>query len=625
MNSKSQSSLKLSQGEIVSHNEAAYKIIEIISFDTAYCENIQTKRKETLNINDLTSINNPSDVSIDIESISDADWEIINNRYTAIKPLLEMQYGRKDVNARAKEVGVSHVTLYRWLDLYLNTGTMDGLLPEKRGVKKGTIRILGAADQIIKDVIKTVYLTPQRSSVEKVINEVRRRCIEKGIDQIPHANTIRNRVKQISDYERISKRRGKKRADALYKPTPGKLEADFPLDIVQIDHTPVDIILVDEKHRKPIGRPWLTLAIDIYSRMVVGYHLSLDAPSATSIAMCVSQAIFPKDQLLGELKIKGDWPVWGTMERVHVDNGADFRSKTFRKACMLHSINLEYRPVGQPQFGGHIERLLGTIMNEVHDLPGTTFSSVHDRDNYDSEKHAVMTLFELEQWLVNLFCNVYHKKIHDGIKMPPEKKWEIGIFGDGETEGCGVKNIPKDKKRTILNFLPMHKRTIQRYGVSIDGIYYYADTLRQLINAKDPDNPKLKRKFIIRRDPRNISCVWLFNEDANQYLEIPYADQSHPPISLWELRQASKKANQEGAKSVNEKEIFKNVTEMRQLVDESTQKTKKARRLSQNRKQHKQSNTPKTLKVNTTNTNDKPNNSHSLLDDIGQASYGEID
>ena len=49
--------------------------------------------------------------------------------------------------------------------------------------------------------------------------------------------------------------------------------AQRPLDLVQIDHTKLDIIVVDDEQRLPIGRPWITLAIDVYSRMVTGFYI----------------------------------------------------------------------------------------------------------------------------------------------------------------------------------------------------------------------------------------------------------------------------------------------------------------------------------------------------------------
>ena len=122
-----------------------------------------------------------------------------------------------------------------------------------------------------------------------------------------------------------------------------------PLDVVQIDHTPVDLIIVDDKHRKPIGRPWITIAIDIYSRMITGYYISLDAPSVTSVGMCLARSILPKNELLEQNNIENiTWDVFGYPEKIHVDNGSDFRSEDLRKSCALHGINIEFRPLARP-------------------------------------------------------------------------------------------------------------------------------------------------------------------------------------------------------------------------------------------------------------------------------------
>jgi putative transposase len=55
---------------------------------------------------------------------------------------------------------------------------------------------------------------------------------------------------------------------------------------VQIDHTEVDVFLDDDETRNTIDiRPWLTLAIDVFTRMIVGFHLSMDKPSHFAWAM----------------------------------------------------------------------------------------------------------------------------------------------------------------------------------------------------------------------------------------------------------------------------------------------------------------------------------------------------
>ncbi len=90
-----------------------------------------------------------------------------------------------------------------------------------------------------------------------------------------------------------------------------------------------------------------------------------------------------------------------------------------------------------------------------------------------------------------------------------------------------------------LIFLPSFERTIQTTGVTIDGLSYYSDVLRGWINSVDPDNHKEKRKFIFRRDPRNISEIWFFDPEIKNYFKVPLADQSIPPFSIWEHKKNS--------------------------------------------------------------------------------------
>ncbi|NWP05639.1 transposase family protein, partial [Escherichia coli] len=92
--------------------------------------------------------------------------------------------------------------------------------------------------------------------------------------------------------------------------------------------------------------------------------------------------------------MKAPWDNQGLMDRLHLDNAREHRSDALKRGCRAHSISIEYRPVRRPHFGGHIERLIGTVMGTVHLLPGTTFSNVAERGDYDSEGEACMTLGE---------------------------------------------------------------------------------------------------------------------------------------------------------------------------------------------------------------------------------------
>jgi putative transposase len=47
-----------------------------------------------------------------------------------------------------------------------------------------------------------------------------------------------------------------------------------------------------------MGRPWITVAFDIATRVVLGFALRLEPPSATSVGLALAMACLPKDQWL---------------------------------------------------------------------------------------------------------------------------------------------------------------------------------------------------------------------------------------------------------------------------------------------------------------------------------------
>lgn len=616
-------------GAFVQRGDTVYRIAQVLDFESVIGVAVETGRSVPLRVGDLRSVAGAKDVKLsvaqDLAEIADDDWLIAQQRFAAISPLVgKLRIGRNEAEIRAKEVNVDPATLYRWLQRYNAYGTVTALIPKKRGWQEGRSRIPPDTDAVIEQTIKDFYLTPQRPTAKKTITEVLRKCAERGI-KAPNHMTIRARIAKVSEKERLRGRGFREKAKNKYLPTPGNFpNADYPLAVVQIDHTPADIILVDDVYRKPIGRPWITLAMDVHSRMVTGYYLSFDPPSETSVAMCVAHSMLPKDDWLVLHKVDAPWPVWGVIRTIHVDNGADFRSNNFQRSCLAYGINLEFRPVKQPRYGGHIERMLGTLLREIHDLPGTTFSSIKDREGYDSERLAAMTKSEFETWLVTLICKVYHQSLHASIGMTPLKKWEIGIFGNGEVQGVGVPPRPGDRLTILLDFLPAFRRTVQTFGVTIDGMRYYAEALRPWINAEDSETGK-KLELVFRRDPRDISAIWFFDPMLKQYFKIPFADQALPAMSIWEYQQAKEKLKREGAASVNEHQVLRAVTELRAHVEEAKERTKKARRLAQRRKEHEKHVSPATpLPAKPSQPATSPQHAFTGLIDGDIDSFGDI-
>ncbi|MFT3812966.1 MAG: DDE-type integrase/transposase/recombinase [Acidovorax sp.] len=579
--------IEVRSGALVRHSDGIFRIAEILDFNTVTATSIQTGRTHVLLINELQYVDqDPRPLAdIDINAIAEADWRVAQTRFAAIEPLLKTKNPtRAAVEARAEELGIGTSTLYRWMSRYKSLDAVSALVPFKRGWRYGKARISQSVQGIIDEVINTYYLTPERPTSQKVVREVERICLQRGVEA-PSSTAVRQRVERIPERDRLRLRGQRERAKNKFLPTPGTTpDSDYPLAVYQVDHTPIDVIVVDDEHRLPIGRPWLTVAIEEYSRMVAGYYLGFDAPSAVSVGMCLAHALVPKDMWLLKHGIDAEWPIWGRPKKVRWDNGPDFRSDSVRDVCKLYGIDVEFRPCGVPHYGGYIERLQGTLMHELHDLPGTTFSSVSQREDYDSEGRAVFTKAELEKQLLKIICNEYHLREHRSLGMPPLRQFELGVFGHGGRPGVGMPSRPTDYMSVYIDFLPIIWRTVQNDGVELDK-RYYADVLRSWIGVIDPETGKgLKHPF--RRDPRDISAIWFFDPDIKEYFKIPLADPNFPSCSIWELRRAKKEVKAAGFDPSDSKAVLRSITERREMTKASAAKTKQARMAAQRQSEH---------------------------------------
>jgi putative transposase len=580
----------------VSCRNRRYRIKHILDLETVLAADEATGTLTRLFIKDLAQTDEPEleikeqdDAPIDAElaSISNNDWEEANRRYTYIRPLLEAsRRTREMVKEQARAAGVHPVTIYRWLEAYRCTERVSALLPNKSGFKKGVGRLSPEVEAVVQATIEDFYLHKQKRSVKKTIDEVESRCRNAGITP-PHANTVRNRISALSEKAKMERRQGRRAAREVFDPVRGSFPgADFPLAYVQIDHTLLDIMVVDEETRRSIGRPWITVVIDVFSRMVCGFYISLDSPGALATGLAIAHSILPKEKWLQQHGIETPWSVWGIPRTIHADNAREFRGEMLKRACQEYGIDINFRLVATPHYGGHIERFIGTIAREIHALPGTTFSNPTERGDYDSEAKAVFTLKELETWLATFFIEVYHQREHSALDMSPAQKYLQGVLGTKNRPGTGLPKRITDEVRLRLDFMPYFERSIQQYGVRLDNVGYYHDVLRPFINAMDPADPKKinKRMFTFRRDPRDISRIYFYNPELRRYSAIPYRNLSHPAASIWELRSAKKQLRAEGRKNIDENALFDAMRKLRAMQERATNETKQIRRAKERRR-----------------------------------------
>ena len=500
-----------------------------------------------------------------------SEWATAGLREEAVRRLaaLPAEQRTRDVVAReARQIGISASTMFRLIAAWRDAPVRSTLLPERRGPKRGSLRTPLAKRQIINEAIDRLFLRREAPRMSDLCDEIEARCRSGGLTP-PSRATVERHVAALDQRRTVRLREGPTAASDQFTIRSGMIEVVRPLQIVQIDHTLADVLVVDEETRVPVGRPYLTLAIDVFSRVVVGFHLTMDYPSVLSVGLCLTQAVFEKGEWLENRNIRLSWPCSGLPELLYLDNAAEFHSKALARGCEEHGIKVDFRPPRTPHFGGHIERLIGTTMGALHLLPGTTRSSVADKRDYDPEHRAAMTLRQLERWIALEIAGKYHNRIHSALGRPPMAVWN-------EHAANAIWKRPGDRVRFLLDFLPRCERHLQRTGIEFMKFQYSSPELRSFSIRK-------KTKVGVRYDPRDISRIWV-EVAPGTHVEARWRDLRLPPMTLWERTSARKRLRAQGRKERDRQSIGYAVLEQRAIEDDEVRLTAQAKRNRQRRK-----------------------------------------
>ena len=453
-------------------------------------------------------------------------------------------------------------TIRRWLTRYRENPGVAMLVAQRRGPPPGRRRLSVGQENIMMDAIEAWSLRAERLPVSWIVEECARRSKATGLPA-PSRGVV---VARLRDRGISTLRDGTDVtaiASAARPPRPTR-----PLEIVQIDHTLVDVMVVDEIQRESMGRPWVTVAFDVATRVVLGFVLSLNPPSATSVGLALAMAGLPKDRWLKEQGLKIRWAPYGIPKTLHLDNAAEFHSLALKRGCERYGIRLEYRPPGRPQFGGHIERYLGTLMRRIHGLPGTTMSNPTERGKYPSEAKATMTMLELGKWMALEIAGRYHHQAHRGLHAIPAQVWDKAIKHQARA-------VIDDPARFVIDFLPAEMRRISKNGFQLGLIRYWDPLLTRMF--------PVGTRVLVRYDPRDLSKVFVPSTDTTGYLNVPYADLRRPPITRNELERARAILTDKGDRHPTEDQIFATTEAQRRIEDASRQRTRRARRNAERR------------------------------------------
>lgn len=287
--------LELRPGELVLWDDRVFRLVSLRGVRARILEAGANELREVPVI-ELRGVSSLPALRLEqrLESLRAVDrvvWNKAQQREAVIRDALEGDGSMTTrVEAAAKSLGLSARTVRRLITRYTASAQTTSLIDHLRGPNKSHRRLGPDIERIVDAAIQTHYLVRPRKPMESVYKEVRRRC--HGENRIsPSRNSVIKRVRALDARLVARKRLGAKSAESIALSTPGMLEATEALELVQIDHTLADVMIVDSVHRHSIGRPWLSLAIDVATRSVTGFHLGLEAPSALAVALCIEHAM----------------------------------------------------------------------------------------------------------------------------------------------------------------------------------------------------------------------------------------------------------------------------------------------------------------------------------------------
>lgn len=458
---------------------------------------------------------------------------------------------RQVVDELAEKHGIappSARTIYRWKSQSHFTTGMDGFIPRwsRRG-GRGVCRLDSQVQELMEEIMTNEYMTSSQktlgecydlfSSKIRQLNLMRPQTAQ---FQIPAKNTFERWIKNSGQaYEIYATRNSKRAADDKYRSSMRNSENWQFMQCVEVDHTPLDIMVTDEDNETVLGRPRLTLMIEWKTRCCIGFTIGFEGTSTQTVLECVKVAVSHKGEVCRKYpSIQNDWPCWGMPQYLKLDNGSEFHSLAFRMSMEEMGIGLIYCPRKKAWFKGRVERALKRFNHElIATLPGATFTQLYNRTTgNDPSKYAVIDVKRLKEIIHTWVIDDYHQTYQKRIKSTPHQAWKR--FFD-----MTLVPLPGDLDLLEILCTDLKVHTLQPYGIELlEERSFNNSELRELARRKQFEKTI---KVKIRYNPQKLDRIWVYDEDRMVWIEVKNANPETRDLSAFQLSMINKLKNAE--------------------------------------------------------------------------------
>ena len=403
-----------------------------------------------------------------LKNVSEKELETANRRLEAVRAYRKTGMVLAGCDARSVRRWA------RWAEDSLNDRGLELLgLVRPRGRPSG---IWDLDTEQVEEVEKAIEDYAGDNGTETIAaawGNMDTRCGERGI-RTPSYERLRSRIQERSKAELALGREGVREERKFLGPRRVDDElapiSDRAFEFVYADHTLLDIELLSSRNRRYLGRAWLSVLIDDYSRMPLAMVLTYFAPSRATFSALILDCLSRHNRL---------------PEYLSVDQGSDFNSKHCENVLSALDITKIERMGSDPVGGTIIERVFGNVNKRlIHKLEGNTKLAARGRSlsrSHDPKRRATHSIMWLHDVCERWFFQVYPELEHDGVETTPAEMFAHSLAYGGARTGCRV--VLTHDIRMLLTLPPEgggHTRKVDASrGIVVKHFRYWHGTFRR--------------------------------------------------------------------------------------------------------------------------------------------------
>ena len=298
---------------------------------------------------------------------------------------------------------------------------------------------------------------------------------------------------------------------ARYRYPRGHDEPAAALSQTQYDETQADVFCVDDFLGIPLGRPYASWIVDVYSGAILGFYIGFEPPGDVVFGSVLRHAILPKTYVQAAFPdINAPYPMAGIPRVVTYDNSLSAHGGSIARLMGDFDIAYDFTPSRMPWVKGEVEgmfRRLNTALLSL--MPGYVLSDKLARCDYDPARNGVIGLYHLIYIFHKWLLEHYHATTKLNGQLPsPNHRWRDGTrIVKSEFPVAGG-------ELDFLFGIIRDGRTLDNRGLIFQGLRYYSDDGHDIRRAFGP-NVKVKIKI----NPLNLGSIHCFNSDQNVWVK----------------------------------------------------------------------------------------------------------